>query len=897
MKAKDILLDLKSIRTRFGLITGSGLLILLLVFYLGGRYILVNMIRDAEKSIQLIGSEVKNIVYNEVGDLQKATVQIAKGLTQTKDGDVGKYLLSKIDPLSAKMPINLLIWLGKDGSFRQGYFRLTDMPMENIVQQDILSYLDNLPLLLNPPQTEHVISGVIAFRNSPFFIAVTPIRQSNGDLTGFLMAGSRFTTPTILSRINQVTHGMQVRVVDRPQKTFKKNQTSSIQENDKLAPIFNSAMNYSAGGMWHFGENAFEAVIPLQDILGRQVTTISIQLPQSFSSLAQIALGWLTFFVASVGIVFIIPVFWFQGRIILNPLARMSEQIRRISNSNFDNTCQKITWTHNDEFGMLAKSVNHMLDTLVLKKQQVGLIEQRQRALIAGMPDGLCVFDADGCLVAVHKQPDYAYPIPGLVAGHQLKSTAFQERDCVALRQAISSSLESGKVQVVQLNCHSTAHGQRQFETRVCRMESSLALVIFRDITAELNEREARLQMEERLVKIQKMESLGNLAAGIAHDFNNILSIIQNTVDVAWEKPNRETQEAIDTISQATGKGAHLTRELMTYAGQTRISFKHEDPNKLIMDLDKLMGGVVAANVSIELKLTPDLPQVNTDPQQFWKVLINLLKNASESMNGARGHICISTYSMALTETNLSAFFSTQSLTPGEGVIFQIDDTGSGIPNEMISHLFEPFFSTKSVGRGLGLATVFAIVDAHSGGVSITSEMGKGSTFKVWLPTITSKEQKMIPNPLEAAHTKTQTVVVDQSTQEVTREEAPEKRTPCVLLIDDDKAILMSTALALRSLNVEILTASNKHEALTIFRKHAETISLVLLDAHIGHLDNVRLLATLRLRNPNVPIVVISGYNEKRIREMFDSDYYEEFLGKPYTRDELKAILDRYTTV
>jgi len=575
---------------------------------------------------------------------------------------------------------------------------------------------------------------------------------------------------------------------------------------------------------------------------------------------------------------------------VLNPLCSIAEQIRRIGECHLDGNCASLYWPHKDEFGMLAQSVNSMLDSLSRKTKQVGQIEQRQRALIAGMPDGLCVFDANAHLVAVHKQPDYTHPIPGLITGYPVRPPLFPEADCETLRKAIGETFQTEKIQMVLVSCRESDNSYRHFETRICRMDAYFALVIFRDVTAEWRDRETRVQVEDRLSKIQKMESLGNLAAGIAHDFNNILAIIQNTVEATWENPDPETREAVAIIRQATGKGAALTRELMTYAGQTRITFKRDDPNSLVLDLEKLMGGVVAPNVSIELKLTPNLPYVDTDPQQFWKVIINLLKNASEAMSGSRGHICISTYPFMLTPVNIGDFFSTHALTPGNGVVFQIDDTGSGIPPEIIKRLFEPFFSTKAVGRGLGLATVFAIVDAHNGGIAIDSEQGKGTTFRIWLPAVKDTRSTLPQTPAAALPATAEPPEKETAAPVSAEPKAP----PRVLLIEDDPAILQSTSFALRSLNAETLTAATKREALSIFRKQGDTISLVLLDAHIGHLDNVRLLSTLRLRNPNVPIVVISGYNETRIHEMFASESYDGFLGKPYTRNELEGVLNQF---
>jgi len=664
-----------------------------------------------------------------------------------------------------------------------------------------------------------------------------------------------------------------------------------------LSPIFPETVNFYSGGKWHLGENTFEAVLPIHDIFGKEISTVSIRLPRTFSSLASIALGWLTAFVATVGIVFVLPIFWLQTRILLNPLSQLTEQIRNIGEHHLDGNCTYLVWDQKDEFGLVAQSINTMLDALSSKTQHICQVEQRQRALITGMPDCLCVFDVNGNLVAIHKQPDYVHPIPGLIAGAPLSPPLFPESDCENLRKAIVEAFRTEKIQMVIISCREADGSYRHFETRISLMDAFFALVILRDMTHEWREREARQQMESRLAKIQKLESLGNLAASIAHDFNNILAIIQNTLSLTWPNTatNKEETGAVSTIRQAVSKGNALTHELMTYAGQTRTAFKCDDPNNQVLELESLMGGVIAPNIALELKLTPGLPLVDVDPHQFWKVIINLLKNASEAMNGSRGRISISTYPFEMTFDNRDDFFSSQELIPGPGVIFQIDDTGSGIPRELIERLFEPFFSTKAVGRGLGLATVFGIVGSHNGGIAIESEQGKGSSFRVWLPcSIKGRETRQaLLNPVAAP-----AAAEPQPSPAAPRSQAAPSLAaaarPCVLMVEDEPAILQTTRILLRSMGADTLTAATKREALALFRKHTDTIHLILLDAQIGSLDNVRLLSTFRMRKAGIPTIIVSGHMETRIRETFASEPFNGFLGKPYTMEDLWRILSPF---
>lgn len=888
MKERSILTALRSIRTQFGLVTACTLLGLLCVFYLGGRYILVQMIRQAEQNIQTIGNDIKDVVYGELSRLQQVAGRVAEGVPRSDEEITHDFLQAQLGAFSGPLPINLAAALAADGTFRNGCSLFPGEPLHVVEPREIQPYFSSAsPLLLHlRSETRKSMPGIIVLNGRPLFFALSPVKAADGRFRGFIILGSLLQNAALINRINAVTPGMQVALANRPGGLAST--SASLGQEDRPSPVFHDVLTYPSGGSWHLGENAFEAVIPVTDILGQEVTAISIRLPGSFSSLASIALGWLTTFVACVGIVFVLPIFWLQTRLVLNPLSKLAQQIRLIGERHLDGDCESLHWPRNDEFGVLAQSVNEMLAALASKTQQNTQSEQRQRALIAGMPDCLCVFDNQANVVTVRKQPDYAHPIPGLIAGRPLSPPLFPDTDCEALREAVEEAFRTERIQMVILSCREANGTYRHFETRISRMDEFFVLVVFRDVTKEWHDRETREQVEDRLAKIQKMESLGTLAAGIAHDFNNILAIIQNTVELTWENPAEDEREAVGTIRQATGKGAALTRELMTYAGHTCISFKQEDPNSMILDLEKLMNGVIAQNVILELKLTPGLPAVDADPLQFWKVIINLLKNASEAMNGSSGHIRISTYPFALTHQNAAEFFSTHALPQGRGVVFQIDDSGSGIPKEVIDRMFEPFFSTKAVGRGLGLATVFGIVDVHNGGIAIASEPGKGTSFRVWLPV--SK------NPDGATPFPPQVPAAPDARSD--RQHAPAASSrPCVLLVEDDPSILQSTSIVLRSLGVDTLAAASKREALALFRKHADSVGLILLDAQIGSIDNVRLLATLRLRKPGTPAIILSGHAEEKIQKMFESEAYDGFLGKPYTRSELKEMIARFVVL
>ncbi len=537
MKSHSILTALRSIRTQFGLVTACILLVLLSAFYLGGRFIVVQMIRQAEQDIQTTGNDIKSIVYGELVHLQQASDQSADELSRSADELTNDFLQSRLGSFSdVGSPINLAFGLTVGGTFKNGCALFPGEPLHLVEVSELQPYFSSsspLPVSLRNGKSA---SGIIVFNNRPAFFAISPVKAPAGTLRGFIVLGSLLHNATLITRINAAARGMPVSLSNRP--TGRAHATVAAGQQAGQTPVFQDILTYPSGGRWHLGENAFEEIIPINDILGREVAYISIRLPGSFASLASLALGWLTCFIACVGIVFVLPIFWLQTRIVLNPLSNLTRQIRQLGEHHLDGDCEAIRWTKKDEFGLLAQSVNELLSALANKTQQHAQGEQRQRALIAGMPDCLCVFDNQANVVTIYKQPDYANPIPGLIAGRPLSPPLFPDTDCEALRIAIGETFTTDRIQMVIVSCRESDGSYRHFETRISRMDEFFVLVVLRDVTKEWREREAREQVEERLIKVQKMESLGTLAAGIAHDFNNILAIIQNTVDLIDESPD-----------------------------------------------------------------------------------------------------------------------------------------------------------------------------------------------------------------------------------------------------------------------------------------------------------------------------------------------------------------------
>jgi len=883
-----------SIRTHLGLLTGIVLLALLFVFYIGGRYILINIVRQAEQEVTAVSNSIKSVISQQVHSLQDLTRKTANGYASLPAGQSRTdFLKESIHPNDEGLQTQLAAVFNTDGSLREGFHILQKSTLEKIEPQALSKYFNAESNFAEILQDQDLISGVISFQAVPHYISIAPIFNSEKKIESILIVGSIVHGNQLFEKMTQLSRGLSIYLNETGTAKRKSSRKNSLASGN-MSPIFEENKLFSAGGQWHIGENAFEAVIPIFDIRGDEISSLSITFPRSFSTLTTIALGRLTVFVAIVGIIFIIPIFWLQSRIILDPLSKLERQIKDISAKYKENKIEYLNYNSNDEFGIVAQSVDSLLQELNRKSEVITHSAQRQQALINSIPDCLCIFNKAQVLVSVEKQPDNAPSINGLQPSHPLSPEIFDQDSLRHFNESLAGAFKSRQARDTSLICKDTPNKLRYFDTHITCMDDHFALVVFRDVTSKFIKRKKQEQLDTHATKVQQMSSLGNMAAGIAHDFNNVFTIIKNTLESMCCSPDFKvsgTEETVFTLRQVCNKGTSLVQELMTYAGQTNINMKRLSPSSVVMELHPLYKGIVHSGITLEINNADNLEHVMVDTDQFWKVIVNLVKNAAESIKSNRGYIKISTYNFEITKSNSIKFFSSHPLEPDKGVVFEVADNGEGIPQEIIDRLFEPFFSTKSVGRGLGLATVFGIVDGHNGGISIVSHLNIGTKFRVWLPAaaLESDIDELIEPSENIQDEGPGTMGTLTAATSLSR-----AGKPCVLLIDDDPSIIKTTALLLERMGITTLTAATKTEAVARFRKYHNKINMVMLDAQLGHLDSVRLLATLRLINENLPVVICSGHSKEKVELMFSESHIDGILIKPYTMDELRSTLSNF---
>ncbi len=875
-KKKGVLHKVRhSIRTRYSLATAFFLLMILGLFYVGGRIVLVHLVKDAESQVKRIGSDINRLADRNANTIRRYIESLPPDhLDRPVNTLLGLY---------GDVDVELALRLGADGRFAEGYVA-GGHTGEALRRADVEGYERQfMQWIASAGEAGALPAGIICIRGVSYY--VSPRMGADGRL---LVLGSRFDSAVFTAQLNESFAGLELHVTGRrpeavgvPVTHVRPNrETKSGKQSFGLSSMVSEAFEFYSGGLWKLGENPFEAVYTIRDIAGRPVSRLSVSLPQTFSKAAGSAIGRLTLFVSVVGIVLVLPIFWLQSRLLLNPLTKMTDCVRRAREHCGEADCPRLDWRGDDEFAELAFSVNALIETISSRTLAIAQVENRQKALINGLPDGLLIFDRQHRLISVIKQPDAVERVPGLEEGKPIDVTVFGRPGVDAVGLAIDAVFASGGVQIFMLDTGKGRHA-RYFDLRLARMDDLFALAIVRDITEYTQEHARRLAAETRLSHARKQESLTLLAGSIAHDMNNVLAAINNTVEITWlEEKDPLIVDAIDTIRDAVRRGTAMTRELMTFAGETKVVFKPIAPISIVRDAQSLVAGIVGENVTVSYDVAEGLPDVDVDTDQIWKVFLNLVKNANEAMEGA-GEISISVQAFTMTEDLVEDFVSSQPIMPGKGVVFQFADTGPGIKPEFLKRMFDPYVSTKASGRGFGLATVASIVDAHHGGIHVSSTLGVGTMFEIFLPA--SKT---------VLATDSQRLKVTQSTRMRRPTLPPKGGTKEILVVDDDATLLKTTAILLKVLKYSVFTATGHRDALDIFRSHAPNLACVLMDANLGETDAVRLLGSFRAVAPNVPVIISSGNPVEKIRAQFAVQPFNAFLAKPYTLAELQETLE-----
>jgi two-component system cell cycle sensor histidine kinase/response regulator CckA len=399
---------------------------------------------------------------------------------------------------------------------------------------------------------------------------------------------------------------------------------------------------------------------------------------------------------------------------------------------------------------------------------------------------------------------------------------------------------------------------------------------VLSDIT-ERKEAEARRQeLEAQLLQSHKMESIGRLAGGVAHDFNNCLNVIQGFAQLCLAEAGENERLADDLLQvlKASDRAALLTRQLLAFGRKQVLQPEVLDLNQALAEMEKMLRRIIGEDIELVIDLAPDLGLVKADPGQLGQVIMNLAINARDAMpNG--GTLTIETTNLELDAEQAARHESTAA---GAFVVVAVTDTGKGMDGPTLAHIFEPFFTTKGIGKGsgLGLSMAYGIVKQSGGSIHVTSEVGRGTTFQVYLPRVLSAtaatDSRPRPMPVRATGDET------------------------ILVVEDEEGLRLLATTFLQAAGYTVLSAADGEQALLACERHADDIDLLLTDVVMPRVSGKLLAERLKRIKPALKILYMSGYPDQAILHQGVLEAGTQFLAKPFSEAELtrkvRTVLD-----
>ncbi|ACH40230.1 sensor histidine kinase response regulator, PAS domain-containing [Citrifermentans bemidjiense Bem] len=410
--------------------------------------------------------------------------------------------------------------------------------------------------------------------------------------------------------------------------------------------------------------------------------------------------------------------------------------------------------------------------------------------------------------------------------------------------------------------------GNRDLPQEIFQMVSSRAAA---EMERGLHEEE-RLRLEHQLLHAQKLESLGILAGGIAHDFNNILTGILGNSSLGLMRidPDSPAAENLQNIEKAAVRAADLAKQMLAYSGKGMFVVEPVNLNLLLEEMIHLLEVSVSKKAELKLSLAQELPPVQADPTQLRQIVMNLVINASEATGEQGGTISISTGYRYFDQSYLKEAWFDCELAEGEFVFLQVADTGCGMDESTLLRIFDPFFTTKFTGRGLGMSAVLGIIRGHKGAIKVQSKTGEGTTFTVLLPA------SDLP------------VLVKEADQKMDNWQG----SGTILLVDDEETICDIGAMMLGQLGYEVVTALSGSSALQTYRSRPD-IKFVILDLTMPQMDGEQTFDALRALDPEVKVIMSSGYSAQEVTGKFTGTGLLDFIQKPYSMQALLEVMKR----
>ncbi len=529
-----------------------------------------------------------------------------------------------------------------------------------------------------------------------------------------------------------------------------------------------------------------------------------------------------------------------------------------------------------DGSGQVVRAIETLTDVTerVRLEQRLKDSEEKYRDLYDHAPDGYYSLAGDGLIVEVNKtildmlgyrreEVVRKKHIEALLSPESVKicRTRFPEFKKVGRVENLELTLvrKNGSLLPVMMNASAVYDGDGRF---------IMSRSVIRDITERKKADEEKRKLQEQLFQSQKLEALGTLAGGIAHDFNNLLASILGYASLAKTdlSPADPLFRNVDIIETAGLRASELTQQLLAFAKGGKFDAKPNNVNGIVGEVAALLASTIDKNISLKLRTDDHLRPVICDDGQIQQALLNICINGRDAMPEG-GMLTIQTENINLEIKDVQYLVD---VPPGDYVRISISDTGAGMDGQIQQHMFEPFFTTKDKGTGLGLSLVYGIVKKHNGFVQVFSEPGRGSTFEVNLPACTGEE----------------TCAKKGENMELHRGSGT------ILVVDDEPLVMELAKDILQRFGYTVLMAGSGKEAVALFEKRSHEIAAVLLDMVMPGMDGREVFHRMRSINPQLAVVVSSGYSHDRDADDLLEQGAAGFVQKPYRIAELMRVVN-----
>ena len=563
----------------------------------------------------------------------------------------------------------------------------------------------------------------------------------------------------------------------------------------------------------------------------------------------------------------------------LDKMRRRVENIR--SATEFPNEAVEALLVAMEELRVAEEELREQNDRLHAAHLQVEDERRRYQQLFQFAPDAYLLTDLTGIVREANRSAARLFGVePRFMAGKAVVSfVAVEDRPRIRAELGRWQSEPTPKSLDVRLKPRYGPPFDASITLSVARGGARDTAVGFRwlirdisvqrQITDDLRQREEAARREAVASEaharhVQKLESIGVLAGGIAHDFNNLLHVVLANADLArLQLPGDSgAREHLDEVVRATQRAADLTQQLLAYSGGGAVELRQLDLSREVREMATLLRTAISKQAILDWSLAPELPPITADPTQVRQVVMNLITIASDALGDGGGTIALRTGTIDAAEAGAE---------PAPCVFLEVADTGCGMDSGTLQRIFDPFFSTKFTGRGLGLAAVMGIVESHRGRISIRTAPDEGTTFRIIFPAAAGAADA-VPARVSGAQWRGRGTV---------------------LVVEDEEGVREVVGRMIERLGFEVITAEDGVAAMDVVDRHRGSLAAVLLDLSMPRMGGQETLRHLRERRPDLPVIVMSGYTEQEAatRLLDGTSGAAGFLQKPFLPEDLASVL------